>query len=222
MTTSAATCTLTSVMYLKCLWKLYVPRSDISHRWGTTDHHHRGWGYWTVLYAVLLITGFRLQLFPTKDSMISPYFQSHQNICYLLNNTFNRCRHNWAAVTQVYKYHCDEKNRTGPFARPKISPTEILTIGAIVLNWSNNFVNHCWPFINSVDLQEQHDDVIKWKHLPRYWPFCEVNPPVTGGFPSQRLVARSFDVSFNPRLNKRLDKQTLVIWDAIVLIMTSL
>ena len=38
--------------------------------------------------------------------------------------------------------------------------------------------------------------------------FCEGNPPVTGGFPSQRPVKRSFDVFFDPRLNKRISKQS--------------
>ena len=37
---------------------------------------------------------------------------------------------------------------------------------------------------------------------------CEGNPPVPGGFPSQRIVTRSFDVFFNLRLNKRLSKQS--------------
>ena len=37
---------------------------------------------------------------------------------------------------------------------------------------------------------------------------CEENPLVTGGFPSQRPVTRSFDVSFDLRLNKRLSKQS--------------
>ena len=34
-----------------------------------------------------------------------------------------------------------------------------------------------------------HDDVIKLKHFPRYWPFCAGNSPVTGEFPSQRPVS---------------------------------
>ena len=38
--------------------------------------------------------------------------------------------------------------------------------------------------------------------------FCEGNPPVTGGFPSQRPVTWSFDVSFDMRLNKRLSKHS--------------
>ena len=37
---------------------------------------------------------------------------------------------------------------------------------------------------------------------------CEGNPPVTGGFPSQRPVTRSFDVFFDLRLDKRLSKQS--------------
>ena len=36
---------------------------------------------------------------------------------------------------------------------------------------------------------------------------CEGNPPVTGGFPSQRPVPRSFDVFFDLRLNKRLSNR---------------
>ena len=41
---------------------------------------------------------------------------------------------------------------------------------------------------------------------------CAGNSPVTGEFPSQRPVTRSFDVFFNLRLNKRLRKQSPVIW----------
>ena len=43
-----------------------------------------------------------------------------------------------------------------------------------------------------------HDDVIKWKHFPRYWPF------VRGIHRSPRPVTRSFDAFFDLRLNKRL------------------
>ena len=49
-------------------------------------------------------------------------------------------------------------------------------------------------FINVMAL---HDDVIKWKHFPRYWPFARGihRSPVT----------RSFDVIFDLRPNKRLN-----------------
>ena len=47
-----------------------------------------------------------------------------------------------------------------------------------------------------------HDDVIIWKHFPRYWPF------VRGvEFPSQKPVTRSVDVFFYLCLYKRLSKQ---------------
>ena len=50
-----------------------------------------------------------------------------------------------------------------------------------------------------------HDDVIKWKHLPRYWPFVrEIH--------RSRPVTRSFDVFFGLHLNKRLSKQPWGWW----------
>ena len=36
---------------------------------------------------------------------------------------------------------------------------------------------------------------------------CEGNPPVPGGFPSQRPATRSFYVFFDLRLNKRLSNK---------------
>ena len=83
-----------------------------------------------------------------------------------------------------------------------------------------------------------HDDVIKWKHFQRDWPFvrgihrspvisphkcqwpafsawlaiCAGNSRVTGEFPAQRPVTRSFDVFFDLRLKKRLSKQSLGWW----------
>ena len=65
------------------------------------------------------------------------------------------------------------------------------------------YLTHCWRLVC-------HDDVIKWKHLPRYWPF--VGSPVAGEFPSQRSVIRSFDVFFDLYLNKWLSKQSWGWW----------
>ena len=53
-----------------------------------------------------------------------------------------------------------------------------------------------------------HDDVIKWKHFPRYWLFVRGIHRPTVNFPSQRPVTRSFDVFFDMCLNKQLSKQT--------------
>ena len=38
-----------------------------------------------------------------------------------------------------------------------------------------------------------HDDVIKWKHFPRYWPFVR-NSPVPGEVATQRPATQSFDI----------------------------
>ena len=56
-----------------------------------------------------------------------------------------------------------------------------------------------------------NDDVIKWKHFPRYWPFLR-EFLATGEFPAQRPVTRSFDVSLICALNKRLGKQSWGWW----------
>ena len=42
--------------------------------------------------------------------------------------------------------------------------------------------------------------------------FCVGNSPVTGEFPTQRSVKRSFDVFLNLRHNKRLSEQSLGWW----------
>ena len=57
-----------------------------------------------------------------------------------------------------------------------------------------------------------YDAVIKWKHFQRYWPLCVGNSPVTGEFPSQRPVTRSFDVFSDVHLNKMLSQQLRHWW----------
>ena len=51
-----------------------------------------------------------------------------------------------------------------------------------------------------------------WRHqmetLSALLAICAGNSPVTGEFPAQRPVTRSFDVFFDLRLNKRLSKQS--------------
>ena len=55
-----------------------------------------------------------------------------------------------------------------------------------------------------------------WRHqietFSALLALCEGYLPVTGGFPSQRPVTRSFDVFFELRLNKRFSKQLRRRW----------
>ena len=68
--------------------------------------------------------------------------------------------------------------------------------------------DHHWAWVG---YHASHDDVIKWKHFPRNWPFVRgIHRP--GEFPMQRPVTRSFDVYFDLRLNKRLSKQSWGWW----------
>ena len=50
-----------------------------------------------------------------------------------------------------------------------------------------------------------------WRHQTQTFStllvLCEGNLPITGGFPPERPVSRSFDVFFDLRLNKRLSNQ---------------
>ena len=56
------------------------------------------------------------------------------------------------------------------------------------------------------------DDVIKWKHFPRYWPFVRGIHRSTVNSPHKGPVTRSFDVFLDLRLNKRLSKQSWGCW----------
>ena len=58
----------------------------------------------------------------------------------------------------------------------------------------------------------KHDDVIKWKHFPRNWPFVRGIHRSRWIPHTQRPVTRSFDVFFDLRLNKRSSKQPWGWW----------
>ena len=57
-----------------------------------------------------------------------------------------------------------------------------------------------------------HDDVIKWKHFPRYWPFVRGIHRSSVNSPHKRPVTWTFDVFFDLRLNERLSKQPRGWW----------
>ena len=65
---------------------------------------------------------------------------------------------------------------------------------------------------------QAHDNVNKWKHFPRYWPFVrEIHQsPVNSPQKSKRRGALTFPLICELTLVR------LMIWDAIALVMTSL
>ena len=68
---------------------------------------------------------------------------------------------------------------------------------------------HC---SSNVHHTHNHDDVIKWKHFPRHWPFVRGIHRSPVNSPQRPVTTRSFDVFFNLRLNKRLSKQGQGWW----------
>ena len=57
-----------------------------------------------------------------------------------------------------------------------------------------------------------HDDVIKWKHSPRYWSFVRRIHRSLVNSPKKRPVTRTLDVFFDLRLNKSLSNQSWGWW----------
>ena len=65
-------------------------------------------------------------------------------------------------------------------------------------------------------LQRSGSDIAWWRYQMETFSallaLCAGNSPVTGEFPAQRPVTRSFNVFFDLRLNKRLSKQSWGWW----------
>ena len=80
-----------------------------------------------------------------------------------------------------------------------------------------------WILNTSIYTFEIRDDVIKWKHFPHYWPFV-------WGIPGHRWIPliKASDAELwcflwsAPEQTVELTIEMPVIWDAIVLIITSL
>ena len=86
-------------------------------------------------------------------------------------------------------------DNTMTFTSPHITDSNRKTMGMILYTVTSS--KHV--FVTSDNLYAAHlyhDDVIKWKqfHVTGLW-----NSPLTGEFPSQRPVSRSFDIFFDLR-----------------------
>ena len=57
-----------------------------------------------------------------------------------------------------------------------------------------------------------HDDVIKWKHFPRCWPFVRGIHRSPDDSPHEKPQTQSFDDSPDVRLNKGLNKWWICRW----------
>ena len=87
----------------------------------------------------------------------------------------------------------------------------------ISLNPYNNISistqTYCFNLFKLQDnFSHKHDDVIKWKHFQRNWPFVQGIHCSPVNSQHKRPVTGSFDVFFDLRLNKRLSKQSWGRW----------
>ena len=73
----------------------------------------------------------------------------------------------------------------------------------------------------SDNMWPQHDDVIKWKHVPRYWPFVRGNhrSPLNSPHKGQWRSALMFSLTC-AWINCSVNNREAVIWEAIAPIMT--
>ena len=65
---------------------------------------------------------------------------------------------------------------------------------------------------NSTQPKQQHDDVIKWKHFPRYWPFVRGIHRSPGNSRTKASDAELWWFLFDLRLSKRLSKRSWGWW----------
>ena len=80
----------------------------------------------------------------------------------------------------------------------------------------------CWGISNNklrrnLVVKISHNHIVTWWHhqmdiFSALLALCAGNSPVSGEFPCQRPVTRSFDAFFDLRLNKRLSKQSRGWW----------
>ena len=63
-----------------------------------------------------------------------------------------------------------------------------------------------------IRILRKHDDVIKWKHSSRYWPFVRGIHLSPVNSPHKMPMTRSFDVFYYMFLNKWLSKQSKRRW----------
>ena len=77
-------------------------------------------------------------------------------------------------------------------------------------------LTHCLVALYGIVQLDHHWFRSWWRHqmetLSALLAICAGNSPVSGEFPVQRPVTRSFDIFFDLRLNKRLSKQSWRWW----------
>ena len=145
---------------------------------------------------------------------------NHQPPGCLLNRLFRR-KSKKTSKLRVTGLCAGNSPGTGEFSAQMASYAENVSIW-----WRHHgeAVMTCHTIEQSIVVVKDHYDVIKWKHFPRYWPFVRgihrspVDSPHTKASDAELWCF----LWSAPEQTVEQTIETLAIWDAITLIMTSL
>ena len=99
-----------------------------------------------------------------------------------------------------------------------ISYSCLASVAAVQLPWNltgsqrTSIVFFFIHFFIAKSVDWSHDDVIKWKRFPRYWPFVRGNPRSPVNSPHKGQWPEALMFSLICALNKRLSKQSWGWW----------
>ena len=136
-----------------------------------------------------------------------PFSRSATVIHDVANNPENTCRTLLYFVVGIITFRCGRVL----FIQSNISG--LLRCHQGMRNIAPVSVTNVWKkWVISTSIPQQFMMTSSSGTMSALLAICERNPTVTDGFPSQKPVTRSFDVSFDLRLNKRLNIQSRCQW----------
>ena len=127
---------------------------------------------------------------------------NHIILCHISNTIMQHCKQ-WCTHNVYLLFACGDLNKNNCVViSNRFRPRQCL------FSTSHNYAR-CFALLCLVV-------VTWWRHQMETFSallaICVGNSPVTGEFPTQRPVTRSFDVFFHLRLNKQLSKQSWGWW----------
>ena len=133
---------------------------------------------------------------------INDDFTIYSTVCSCVHKHIKAQRY-WSFVRGIHRWSVDSHHK-GPITRKRSPCLDIImrkfTAVRDTACSDQPTIENQRGTVGMLQYGSGHDDVIKWKHFPRYSSHCAGNSPVTGEFPSQRPVTQSFEVSFDLRL----------------------
>ena len=119
---------------------------------------------------------------------------------------------------QINVCRCVSKSHTFEYIKMMLLRALTVLFKALFNYTISNFkayIDLLWIFMNKC-IKRSTQSKLWWDHQIETYSvllvLCAGNSPVTGEFPAQRPVTRSFDVFFDLHLNKRLSKQSWGWW----------